>query len=74
MSSVFTRRLGKTDIEVSALGLGCWAIGGPLGRGDDQVGWGKIDDDQSIKAIHKALDLGVSLFDTADVYGGRDRN
>lgn len=69
MSSIFTRRLGKTDIEVSALGLGCWAIGGPFRRGDAQVGWGKIDDDQSIKAIHKALNLGASLFDTADVYG-----
>jgi len=51
------------------MGLGCWAIGGPFWAGDDAVGWGKVDDDESIGAIHRALDLGVNFFDTADVYG-----
>ncbi len=63
-----TRTLG--DAEVSALGFGCWAIGGPFS--DDQgrpLGWGEVDDDESIRAVHRALDLGVTFFDTADVYG-----
>ena len=63
------RRLGKSDIQVSAMGLGGWAIGGPFWSGDNAVGWGKIDDNESIRAIHKALELGVTFFDTADVYG-----
>ncbi len=51
------------------MGLGCWAIGGPFWRGDTPVGWGEVDDDESVRAIHRALDLGVTFFDTADVYG-----
>jgi aryl-alcohol dehydrogenase-like predicted oxidoreductase len=51
------------------MGLGCWAIGGPSWRGDQPSGYGKIDDNESIRAIHRALDLGVNFFDTADVYG-----
>lgn len=51
------------------MGLGCWAIGGPFWRGKTPVGWGEVDDDESIRAIHAALDLGVTFFDTADVYG-----
>lgn len=69
MSATFTRRLGRCSIQVSAMGLGCWAIGGPFWAGDDAVGWGEVDDNESIRAIHRALDLGVSFFDTADVYG-----
>jgi len=65
----FTRDLGRSGIEISAMGLGCWAIGGPFWRGDVPVGWGDVDDNESIAAIHKALDLGVTFFDTADVYG-----
>ena len=65
-----TRTLGKSDIEVSALGFGCWAIGGewtdPAGR---PLGWGPVDDAESIRAVHRALDLGITFFDTADVYG-----
>jgi len=49
--------------------MGCWAIGGPLQRGDQQVGWGKVDDEESIRAVRAALDAGVTFFDTADVYG-----
>ena len=66
---MFTRRLGRSNIEVSALGMGCWAIGGPAWRGERPVGWGEIDDAESIRAIHRALELGVTFFDTADVYG-----
>jgi len=68
------RTLGKSGLEVSALGMGCWAIGGPwqwAGKGEDPIpaGWGKIDDDESIRAIHAALDAGITLFDTAANYG-----
>lgn len=63
------RLLGRSGIEVSALGMGCWAIGGPAYRGSTPVGWGEVDDDESIRAIQRALELGVSFFDTADVYG-----
>ena len=64
-----TRTLGRLGVEVSALGMGCWAIGGPFWRGETPLGWGKVDDAESTRAIHKALDLGVTFFDTADVYG-----
>ncbi|MBB4905723.1 aldo/keto reductase [Actinophytocola algeriensis] len=63
-----TRPLG--DREVSALGFGCWAIGGPFSDTEGKpLGWGEVDDDESVAAIHAALDLGVTFFDTADVYG-----
>src|SRR5262245_22318783 len=63
------RKLGKSGIEVSAIGLGCWAIGGPCWQDGKSIGWGGVDDDQSILGLHAALDLGVNFFDTADVYG-----
>lgn len=63
------RTLGRSRIEVSALGMGCWAIGGPLWDGETPIGWGEVDDDESIRAIHAALDRGVNFFDTANVYG-----
>ncbi|MCJ7755371.1 MAG: aldo/keto reductase, partial [Thermoanaerobaculales bacterium] len=63
------RTLGSSGIKVSAIGLGCWAIGGPLYDGETPVGWGDVDDSESEKAILKALELGITLFDTADVYG-----
>jgi aryl-alcohol dehydrogenase-like predicted oxidoreductase len=63
------RTLGRSGIEVSALGMGCWAIGGPLWSGETPLGWGEVDDQESIRAIHKAIELGVNLFDTANVYG-----
>jgi len=65
----FTRKLGRSGIEISALGMGCWAIGGPFWAGDSPLGWGEVDDEESIRAVHAALDLGVTFFDTADVYG-----
>lgn len=55
------RQLGHTELSVSRLGFGCWAIGGH--------GYGRIDDKISVQAIQKALDSGVNFFDTANVYG-----
>ena len=71
---MLTRRLGKSDIEVSALGMGCWAIGGPWtwnqpGEEPFPAGWGQVDDAESIRAIQAALDLGIDFFDTAANYG-----
>jgi aryl-alcohol dehydrogenase-like predicted oxidoreductase len=68
------RILGKSGIEVSALGMGCWAIGGPWTwdqPGDDPfpAGWGQVDDAESVRAIRAALDSGVNFFDTAANYG-----
>jgi len=71
---MFTRKLGKSNIEVSAMGLGCWAIGGPWtydSKTDDPnaAGWGKVNDKESIRAIHAGMDLGINFFDTAANYG-----
>ena len=63
------RALGRSGIDVSALGMGCWAIGGPFWDGEIPLGWGEVDDDESIMAIHAAVDRGVNFFDTANVYG-----
>ncbi len=63
------RILGNSNIFVSPLGLGCWAIGGPFTMDGHQDGWGQVDDAESIRAIRRAVDLGVTLFDTADAYG-----
>jgi aryl-alcohol dehydrogenase-like predicted oxidoreductase len=54
------RELGRTGWKVSAISFGAWAIGGA---------WGEVDDKESLAALHRALDLGVNFFDTADVYG-----
>ena len=63
------RALGRSDIEVSDIGFGSWAIGGPMTLDGRPDGWGATDDDESMAAIWGALDLGVTFFDTADVYG-----
>lgn len=60
-----TRKLGDTDLELSVVGLGTWAIGG----GDWGMGWGDQDEKDSIAAIHEALDCGVNWIDTAHAYG-----
>jgi aryl-alcohol dehydrogenase-like predicted oxidoreductase len=51
------------------MGLGCWAIGGVAYRDGRPTGYGSVSDEESIRAIHAALDLGITFFDTADVYG-----
>jgi aryl-alcohol dehydrogenase-like predicted oxidoreductase len=65
-----TRTLGRSRIGISALGFGCWAIGGEWATPDGQpLGWGKVDDEESVRAVRRAMDLGVTFFDTADAYG-----
>ncbi|MGC4043831.1 MAG: aldo/keto reductase [Armatimonas sp.] len=63
------RKLGRSGVEISALGMGCWAIGGPHSRGGGPVGWGEVNDEESIRALQRAFELGVDFYDTADVYG-----
>lgn len=63
------RTLGRSGVEVSALGMGCWAIGGPHARQGSPVGWGEVNDEESVRALRRAFDLGVTFYDTADVYG-----
>jgi aryl-alcohol dehydrogenase-like predicted oxidoreductase len=70
MGKMNYRILGKTGIKVSPLGLGCWAIGGLLSREEGtEASYGNVNDNESIKAINHAIELGVNFFDTADVYG-----
>jgi len=59
-----TKKLGYTDLELTTVGLGTWAMGGPW-----QFGWGPTDDDKSIAAILRALDNGINWIDTAPIYG-----
>ena len=59
-----TRRLGRSDLEITRIGFGAWAIGGPW-----MFGWGPQDDADSIAAIRRALDRGVNWIDTAAAYG-----
>jgi aryl-alcohol dehydrogenase-like predicted oxidoreductase len=63
------RKIGKMGLETSALGMGCWAIGGEWDFVGFPAGWGKTDDAESIRAIHAAYDNGIRLFDTAATYG-----
>ena len=60
-----TKRLGNSDMEITSMGVGAWAMGG----GGWAFAWGPQDDDESIAAIHEALDHGVNWIDTAAVYG-----
>jgi aryl-alcohol dehydrogenase-like predicted oxidoreductase len=60
-----TRQLGNSDLHITPLGIGAWAMGG----GNWAFGWGPQDDDESIGAIHAALDKGINWIDTAAVYG-----
>lgn len=66
---MLTRQIRGIDEPISALGMGCWAIGGAFLLDGKNDGWGKVDDAESIRAIHRALDFGVNFFDTADAYG-----
>ena len=60
-----TRKLGNSDLHITPVGYGAWAVGGS----GWQFAWGSQDDDDSIAAIHRALELGVNWIDTAAVYG-----
>ncbi len=60
-----TRKLGNSDLEITPIGIGAWAMGG----GDWTFGWGPQDDSESVAAIHTALDAGINWIDTAAVYG-----
>jgi aryl-alcohol dehydrogenase-like predicted oxidoreductase len=63
------RVLGRSGVEVSALGMGCWAIGGPWDMDGGPAGWGEVDDDESIAALHAAFEHGITFYDTAANYG-----
>src|SRR5213079_406587 len=60
-----TATLGASDLQITRVGFGAWAIGG----GGWEFGWGPQQDDESIVAIHRALELGVNWIDTAAAYG-----
>ncbi len=60
-----TRQFGRTDLQITPIGFGAWAIGG----GEWAGGWGPQDDEESIAAINSALDLGMNWIDTAPAYG-----
>lgn len=60
-----TRTLGNSDLQLTAIGFGAWAIGG----GNWEFAWGHQDDDDSVAAIERALDLGINWIDTAAIYG-----
>src|SRR5271167_5210512 len=59
------RILGNSDLHLTAIGFGAWAIGG----GNWEFAWGPQDDDESVAAIHRALELGINWIDTAAIYG-----
>lgn len=63
------RKFGNTELITSEIGFGTWAVGGGVMIGETAIGWGKTDDQVSIKAIHAALNKGINFFDTADIYG-----
>jgi len=63
------RLLGKTGLSVSAIGLGTWPIGGSVLLGDIPTGYGTVPESEAVRAVRRAMDLGVTFFDTADSYG-----
>lgn len=63
------RKFGNTDLLVSEIGFGAWAIGGGAMIGNTSIGWGDSDDTVSINAINAAIEAGINFFDTADIYG-----
>ena len=68
-TSTLTRPLGRSGLTVSGLGVGTWALGGPFTFDGRDAGWGEVDDDVSIRALHTAIDAGVTLIDSAPTYG-----
>src|SRR6185436_1721189 len=67
-TTTFYRPLGRSGIQVSAVGMGCWAAGGN-DPNEPGSGWHGVHDDETIRAIHRGLDLGINFFDTANGYG-----
>ncbi len=63
------RKFGKTDLQVSEIGFGAWAIGGAARVGNMPIGWGNTSDEESERALLAAIDAGINFFDTADFYG-----
>jgi hypothetical protein len=70
MSTAFERELARSAIKVSAMGLGCRAIGEPFWLDGKADCWGHVDDDEAIRAIRAALGLGIIFLDTVDVLRG----
>src|SRR4029453_1672015 len=64
-----TRSLGAGGRQLSAVGVGTWALGGPFTFDGRDAGWGEVDDAESVRALHTAIDAGVTLIDTAPTYG-----
>src|SRR5580704_6515217 len=64
-TSTALKTLGNSDLQITPIGFGAWAIGG----GNWEFAWGPQDDDESVDAILRALDLGVNWIDTAAIYG-----
>ncbi len=63
------RTLGKTDVKISEISLGCWTLGGLNWVNGVPNGWANVDEAEVSRAIHYAIDMGVNHFDNADVYG-----
>ena len=63
------RQLGNSDVKVSEISLGCWALGGPSWAHGKPSGWAKVDEAEVTQAVKLALDAGVNHFDNADIYG-----
>jgi len=63
------RKLGKTDVKVSEISLGCWTMGGLNWQGGMAIGWADVDENEIDEAINYAIEKGVNHFDNADVYG-----
>jgi len=63
------RKIGKTDISISEISLGCWTMGGLNWVNGDPNGWADVDENEIAEAINYAIDIGVNHFDNADVYG-----
>jgi len=63
------RKVGKTDVSVSEISLGCWTMGGPNWNRGQAIGWAEPDEKELSEAVHYAIDQGVNHFDNADVYG-----
>ncbi|MGH3328710.1 MAG: aldo/keto reductase [Streptomycetales bacterium] len=69
MTPLETRHVRGLGRPVSALGAGCWTIGGPATNRGVPIGWGRVDSERALAGLLRAHELGVTLFDTADVYG-----